>query len=71
MSRFLKATSTMSFKDNMAKNRKNKITVLVPTYNVEKTIGRCLKSVAWADEILVCLKPVSQSLAPCPRPSAI
>jgi glycosyltransferase involved in cell wall biosynthesis len=32
---------------------REKITVIVPTYNVEKTIRRCLKSVSWADEILV------------------
>lgn len=37
----------------MERERKNKITVLIPTYNVEKTIKRCLKSVLWADEILV------------------
>jgi len=37
----------------MAKSGRKKITVLVPTYNVEKTIARCLKSAAWADEILV------------------
>ncbi|MDD5071554.1 MAG: glycosyltransferase family 2 protein [Patescibacteria group bacterium] len=33
--------------------RKNKITVLVPTYNVENILKRCLKSADWADEILV------------------
>lgn len=27
--------------------------MLIPTYNVEKTIKRCLKSALWADEILV------------------
>lgn len=37
----------------MAMKRKNKITVLVPTFNVEKIIRRCLKSAIWADEILV------------------
>ncbi len=43
----------MSFKDNMVKVRGNKLTVLVPTYNVGKTIKRCLNSALWADEILV------------------
>lgn len=33
--------------------KREKITILVPTYNVEKTIKRCLKSAEWADEILV------------------
>lgn len=37
----------------MAKSRINKITVLIPAYNVEKTIKRCLNSALWADEILV------------------
>lgn len=35
------------------KNKQNKITVLIPTFNVEKIIKRCLKSALWADEILV------------------
>jgi len=35
------------------KNKQNKITVLIPVFNVEKTIKRCLKSALWADEILV------------------
>jgi len=37
----------------MASVRREKITVLVPTYNVEKILKRCLKSITWADEILV------------------
>lgn len=37
----------------MKKKDQSKLTVLVPAYNVEKTIKRCLKSAAWADEILV------------------
>ncbi len=37
----------------MKSSKQNKITVLVPAFNVEKTIKRCLKSAAWADEILV------------------
>ena len=37
----------------MIKEQRDKITALVPAYNVEKTIKRCLKSVKWADEILV------------------
>jgi len=37
----------------MEKEYRDKITVLIPTYNVEKTIRRCLKSALWADEILV------------------
>lgn len=37
----------------MRKAKRAKITVLVPAYNVEKTIKRCLKSALWADEILV------------------
>ncbi|MDO8592771.1 MAG: glycosyltransferase family 2 protein [bacterium] len=37
----------------MAKNNQSKITVLIPAYNVAKTIKRCLKSALWADEILV------------------
>jgi glycosyltransferase involved in cell wall biosynthesis len=37
----------------MAMERKNKITILVPTFNVEKIIKRCLNSASWADEILV------------------
>jgi glycosyltransferase involved in cell wall biosynthesis len=32
---------------------RNKITVIVPCYNEEATIESCLKSVSWADEILV------------------
>ncbi len=35
------------------KENRDKITVLIPAYNVEKTIKRCLKSALWADEILV------------------
>lgn len=37
----------------MKKISRKKITVIIPTYNVAKTIKRCLKSVLWADEILV------------------
>ena len=37
----------------MKKNYRDKITVLIPAYNAEKTIKRCLKSALWADEILV------------------
>ena len=32
---------------------KKKITAIVPTFNVENTIERCLNSVKWADEIIV------------------
>lgn len=37
----------------MGGNKKNKITVLIPTFNVEKIIRCCLKSAIWADEVLV------------------
>lgn len=39
--------------NGVIRERRDKITVLIPTYNVEKTIKRCLKSASWADEILV------------------
>lgn len=32
---------------------KNQITAIVPTFNNEKIIRRCLESVKWADEILI------------------
>jgi len=32
----------------------NKITVVIPCYNNEDLIEECLKSVQWADEILIC-----------------
>jgi len=32
---------------------KKKITVIIPTFNVENIIERCLNSVQWADEIIV------------------
>ena len=35
------------------KERSEKLTVIVLCYNVEKSIEACLKSVVWADEILV------------------
>jgi len=34
-------------------DKRRKITILIPTFNVEKNIRRCLKSANWADEILV------------------
>lgn len=37
---------------NRAENRQ-KLTVIIPCYNEEHNIEKCLKSVAWADEILV------------------
>jgi len=37
-------------KNNM---EKNKLTVLIPAFNVEGNIRQCIKSVEWADEILV------------------
>ena len=37
----------------MKKELKNKVTILIPAFNAEKTIKRCLKSALWADEILV------------------
>lgn len=37
----------------MIKKRRNKITVLIPAFNAEKTIKRCISSALWADEILV------------------
>ena len=37
---------------NGTENRQ-KLTVIIPSYNEEKNIERCLKSVSWADEILV------------------
>jgi len=37
----------------MEKNRRNKLTVLIPTYNVERIIKRCIESANWADEIFV------------------
>jgi glycosyltransferase involved in cell wall biosynthesis len=37
----------------MKKENREKITVLIPTFNAEKSLGRCLKSASWADEILV------------------
>lgn len=39
--------------NKVKKEKRDKITVLVPAFNVEKTIRRCLKSALWADEILV------------------
>lgn len=33
---------------------REKLTILIPTFNVEKIIRECLESVKWADEILVC-----------------
>lgn len=33
--------------------QKTKLTVLIPTYNVEKIIKRCIKSADWADEVLL------------------
>ncbi len=38
---------------NFGKNINNKLTVIVPSFNEEKHIEECLKSVLWADEILV------------------
>ena len=35
-------------------NKENKISVLIPCYNAEKTIHATLESVKWTDEILVC-----------------
>lgn len=32
---------------------RQKITAIIPTFNNEKIIGRCLESVKWADEILI------------------
>ena len=37
---------------NPSENRR-KLSVIIPSYNEEKNIENCLKSVAWADEILV------------------
>lgn len=37
---------------NGSENRQ-KLTVIIPSYNEEQNIERCLKSVSWADEILV------------------
>ena len=37
---------------NPPENRR-KLSVIIPSYNEEKNIENCLKSVAWADEILV------------------
>ncbi len=37
----------------MNKPRLNKITILVPTFNSERDIRKCLKSASWADEIFV------------------
>jgi glycosyltransferase involved in cell wall biosynthesis len=37
---------------NATENRQ-KLTVIIPSYNEEKNIEKCLNSVAWADEILV------------------
>lgn len=34
-------------------NKRQKITVIVPTFNEEKNIRDCLETVKWADEILV------------------
>lgn len=34
-------------------SRRHKVSVIVPCYNEERTIEDCLKSVVWADEILV------------------
>jgi len=39
-------------KKNRLKNRE-KITVIIPTYNVKDIIRQCIKSALWADEILV------------------
>ena len=38
---------------NFGKNINNKLTVIVPSFNEEKYIEKCLESVLWADEILV------------------
>lgn len=35
------------------KKEKKKLTVLIPTFNVEKIIERCVNSASWADEIFV------------------
>jgi glycosyltransferase involved in cell wall biosynthesis len=43
------ARLTMS---NRTDNRQ-KLTVIIPSYNEEQNIERCLKSVSWADEILL------------------
>jgi glycosyltransferase involved in cell wall biosynthesis len=37
---------------NGSENRQ-KLTVIIPSYNEEKNIEKCLKSVTWSDEILV------------------
>ncbi|MFH1523042.1 MAG: glycosyltransferase family 2 protein [Patescibacteria group bacterium] len=37
----------------MEKCRKDKLTVLIPTYNCSNNIEKCIKSVKWAEEILV------------------
>ena len=37
----------------MSSNKRQKITVIIPTYNVEDLIEEALRSVQWADEILV------------------
>jgi glycosyltransferase involved in cell wall biosynthesis len=37
---------------NGTENRQ-KLTVIIPSYNEENNIARCLKSVSWADEILL------------------
>ena len=37
---------------NPPENRR-KLSVIIPSYNEEKNIENCLKSIAWADEILV------------------
>lgn len=42
------------------------VSVLIPTYNSEKVIGRCLESVKWADEIVVVDSfSTDQTLAVC------
>jgi len=40
-------------KDISQKEKREKITVLIPTYNVEGIIRDCLESVKWADEIFI------------------
>lgn len=38
----------------MNKMSREKLTIIIPTFNVEKIIRDCLESVKWADEIIVC-----------------
>jgi glycosyltransferase involved in cell wall biosynthesis len=46
-------TSGKSLNDCKPVSRREKLTVIIPAYNVEKIIKPCLKSVCWADEILL------------------